>query len=87
MLRYAGEQGLDEFDFGRCTPFEGTYAFKQQWGALPRQLVWEYWLPGGQRLPDLSPANQSYSTAVKVWQRLPLSVASAVGPYIVRNIP
>jgi FemAB-related protein (PEP-CTERM system-associated) len=87
MLRFSIEHGFRTFDFGRSTPGGGTFLFKQQWGAEPLPLVWEYWLPGGQELPDLSPANHSYSTAVKVWQRLPLSVASAIGPYIVRNIP
>jgi hypothetical protein len=87
MLRYAGEQGLDEFDFGRCTPFEGTYAFKQQWGAEPRQLVWEYWLPARTPLPDVSPRNPRYAGAIAAWRRLPVPVTRVLGPWIVRHIP
>jgi FemAB-related protein (PEP-CTERM system-associated) len=87
MLRFSIERGFRTFDFGRSTPGGGTFLFKKQWGAEPLQLVWEYWLPGSRQLPDLSPANQSYSTAVKVWQRLPLGVARVLAPYIVRNIP
>jgi serine/alanine adding enzyme len=87
MLKYANEQGLVEFDFGRCTPFESTYAFKQQWGAEPRQLVWEYWLPAGAPLPDVSPRNPRYAAAIAAWRRLPLPVTQVLGPWIVRHIP
>jgi len=42
MLEYACDQGYEFFDFGRSTPDEGTYKFKQQWGAAPRPLYWYY---------------------------------------------
>ena len=87
MLGHAAEEGFEEFDFGRCTPFEGTYGFKQQWGAAPRQLVWEYWLPAGAPLPDVSPRNPRYARAIAVWRRLPVPVTQVLGPWIVRHIP
>jgi FemAB-related protein (PEP-CTERM system-associated) len=87
MLRFAIERRFRTFDFGRSTPDGGTYLFKKQWGAESLGLVWEYWLAAGRQMPDLSPANQSYSKAVQVWQRLPLGVANALGPLVVRNIP
>ena len=43
MLKFCIERGLKTFDFGRSTPNEGTFHFKRQWGAEPRELVWEYW--------------------------------------------
>ena len=79
--------GSDCLDFGRSTPHEGTYRFKEQWGATPLPLYWEYpALPGGQ-IPDQSPANPKFRAAVALWKRLPLPVANAVGPHIVRMIP
>jgi FemAB-related protein (PEP-CTERM system-associated) len=87
MLRTAVEQGCTHFDFGRCTPNAGTHRFKAQWGAVPHQLCWEYWLASGQSLPNLSPDNARYSTAIRVWRKLPLNVTKIVGPWIVRNIP
>jgi hypothetical protein len=87
MLKFAIEQGFEAFDFGRSTPNEGTFHFKQQWGAEPRELVWEYWTRPGAPVPDLSPRNPKFDLAIRVWQRLPLPVASTLGPHIVRNIP
>lgn len=87
MLRFALEHGFRLFDFGRSTPDEGTYHFKRQWGAEPLPLVWEYWTAPGHSVPDLSPHNPKFDLAVRGWQRLPLRVATAVGPFIVRNIP
>jgi FemAB-related protein (PEP-CTERM system-associated) len=87
MLRFAVERGLRRFDFGRSTPGEGTFLFKKQWGAEPVPLVWEYWTASGQPMPDLSPKNPKYARAISAWQRLPVSIANALGPAIVRHIP
>jgi FemAB-related protein (PEP-CTERM system-associated) len=87
MLRLAIDRRCTTFDFGRSTPHEGTYQFKKQWGAVPRQLVWEYWTAPGHAPPDLSPANPKFELAVRAWQRLPVSIATALGPHIVRSIP
>lgn len=86
-LEFAVRQGYKRFDFGRSTPGEGTYKFKEQWGAKPVPLHWQYWLANGNALPDLSPTNAKYQLAINVWQKLPLFVTRWVGPAIVRNIP
>jgi FemAB-related protein (PEP-CTERM system-associated) len=87
MLRTAVELGCTHFDFGRCTPDAGTYRFKAQWGAVPHGLCWEYWLANGQSLPNLSPDNARFATAISMWRKLPVNVTKIVGPWIVRNIP
>jgi FemAB-related protein (PEP-CTERM system-associated) len=87
MLRFSIERGFSGFDFGRSTPGGGTFLFKEQWGAEPTPLVWEYWMAGGRPLPDLSPGNGSFARAISWWQRLPVPVATAIGPLIVRHIP
>jgi FemAB-related protein (PEP-CTERM system-associated) len=87
MGRFAVERGFRTFDFGRSTPNEGTYHFKKQWGAVPRELVWEYWTPEGRSLPELNPKNPKFDLAIRTWQRLPLRVANTLGPFVVRNIP
>jgi hypothetical protein len=87
MLRFAIERRFTEFDFGRSTPQEGTYRFKEQWGARPRQLYWEYWLAKGAAIPDRSPKNPNFSAAISLWRRLPVAVTRVVGPLVVRNIP
>jgi len=86
-LKLAIEQGYNSFDFGRSSPDEGTYKFKQQWGAIARNMCWEYWLTDEGQLPDFSPKNNKYQSAIQVWQKLPLSVTRILGPAIVKNIP
>jgi FemAB-related protein (PEP-CTERM system-associated) len=87
MLRFAIEQRFGAFDFGRSTPGEGTFHFKRQWGAEAHELVWEYWTAEGRSLPELNPGNPRFGLAISAWQRLPVAVATRLGPHIVRNIP
>lgn len=93
MLLYWGAlseaivRGSRVFDFGRSTRDGGTYRFKQQWGATPRQLYWLYWVTEGAERPGLRPDNPRYRNAINVWKRLPLPVANRLGPLIVRNLP
>jgi FemAB-related protein (PEP-CTERM system-associated) len=87
ILKYAIKQGYRNFDFGRSSKDSGTYRFKQQWGAQPRPLYWHYWQASGDTLPSLNPDNPRYALAIKVWQRLPLTVTTALGPLIVKNLP
>jgi hypothetical protein len=75
------------FDFGRSTPNEGTYKFKEQWGALPEPVCWEYRLLNGSALPDQTPKNPKFRAAIAVWKRLPLVVTNRLGPHLVRSIP
>jgi hypothetical protein len=86
-VRHGVETGATLFDFGRSTPGEGTFQFKRQWGAEPRELCWEYAVLGGGAMPDQSPKNPRFRHAIAIWRRLPLAVANAVGPMIVRQIP
>ena len=86
-LKHACENGYDTFDFGRSSPGEGTYKFKEQWGAKPVQLYWHYWLRNDGPLPQLNPHNPKYAMAIKVWRKLPLLLTKLIGPSIVRNLP
>jgi len=86
-IQFAHERGAGVFDMGRSTPNEGTFKFKSQWGAEPVPLHWEYQLLTPGQLPNVSPANPKYQFAIALWQKLPLSVTTRVGPMIVRAIP
>jgi FemAB-related protein (PEP-CTERM system-associated) len=87
VLERACEAGYRQFDFGRSTRDSGTFRFKKQWGAQPKQLTWHYWLRNGGQPPQINPANPKYQLAVKVWQKLPLPVANFLGPLIVKHLP
>lgn len=86
-IKFCISNGYRKFDFGRSTINGSTYKFKQQWGANPVQLNWEYWSETSKVLPNISPENSRFSLAITAWKRLPLMVANQLGPSIVRNIP
>jgi FemAB-related protein (PEP-CTERM system-associated) len=86
-LQYAMDIGCNRFDFGRSTVGEGTYKFKEQWGAKPIQLNWQYLLPLGASLPELNTKNPKFEMAIRFWQKLPIPVTKLLGPWIVKNIP
>ena len=86
MMLHAIAEGRATFDFGRSTPGDGPFQFKRQWGAEPSTLAWEYRiLEGG--VPDHSPSNPKFQMAIAMWKRLPVPVATWLGPSIVRSIP
>jgi FemAB-related protein (PEP-CTERM system-associated) len=87
MLKFSIERGFAVFDFGRSTPDAGTFHFKRQWGALPLELVWEYWNASGAPPASLNPDNPKFDLAIRIWRRLPVSVATAIGPHVIRHIP
>lgn len=87
LLAHAVEAGASVLDFGRSSPDSGTYHFKQQWGAAAAPVAWEYALADGQTLPELSPTNPKFHAMIATWKRLPLPLATAIGPHIVRSIP
>ncbi len=87
VLEYACQQGFQVFDFGRSTPDSGTYRFKAQWGAQPKQLHWYYWMRDGNPVPQLNPQNPKYAVAIRLWQKLPVAVANVLGPHIVKHLP
>jgi len=86
-IKFGCDTGYKEFDFGRSTPDEGTYRFKEQWGARPHPLYWYYWTKNGGPIPELNPKNPKYRAAINVWKRLPVGITRMIGPSIVKNLP
>jgi FemAB-related protein (PEP-CTERM system-associated) len=87
IIEHAIGERCTSLDFGRSTPHEVTFKFKEQWGATPRPCHWEYYLPSGQPLPNTSPTNPKFSLAIAAWKKLPVGLATWLGPSIVRGIP
>lgn len=86
LIKIAIENKCRTFDFGRSTKNAATYKFKEQWGAQPKQLFYQFILPG-QDMPNLSPENPKYKLFINAWKRMPLSIANILGPYLIKNIP
>lgn len=80
------EEGIRVFNFGRCTPGSGMHRFKRQRGSRDQPLWW-YQAGPGRKLDAPSPDDGRYSWGLRVWRRLPMAVASAVGPRVVQYIP
>ncbi len=87
ILKFAIKQNYSQFDFGRSSKNTGTYRFKQQWGAQPKQLYWHYWLGNSETPPSLNPSNPKYAIIINVWKRLPMILANFLGPAIVKHLP
>lgn len=87
VIKHACETGYRTFDFGRSTVGSGTYHFKKQWGGEERRLHWQYVLLEGDKIPRLNPSNPRFKIFVEAWKRLPLLIASWLGPRIVRHLP
>ena len=91
LLKYSTDSGFKTFDFGRSTYGEGTYKFKQQWGAEPVPLEWS--------TIDIKDRAISYgenSTSDKkmkirsliesIWQKMPLTATTVIGPKLRKYI-
>ncbi len=87
VLQHAVSQGFKIFDFGRSSIDSGTYRFKRQWGAEPKQSYWHYWLREGEALPAINPTNKKYALMINTWKRLPVALTKLIGPPIIKNIP
>jgi FemAB-related protein (PEP-CTERM system-associated) len=86
FMERAATEGLSLFNFGRCSPGAGTHKFKRQWGSRDEQLYWYGWSPSaGVTTP--SPNDGAYAWGPRLWKHLPVPLATAIGPHIVRAIP
>jgi serine/alanine adding enzyme len=87
FMERAALEGCARFNFGRCTPGSGTHRYKQQWGGRDEQLHWYQWARKEGAAATPSPDDGAYAWGPRVWKRLPVALATALGPRIVRGIP
>ena len=78
-------QGLRRFNFGRSTPGSGPHRFKLQWGARDVPLYWFRWPDTASSM--LRQESGTMSIATRVWQRLPVPLATAIGSRLRGGIP
>ena len=86
VMQRAVERGARLFDFGRSKQDTGSYHFKKHWGFEPQPLPYAYHLVRATAVPNISPTNRKYSLFIKAWQRLPLPVSRALGPWLARDL-
>ena len=92
FLAFAADNRYRQFDFGRSTPGEGTYSFKEQWGARPQSLYW-YELPTEATRKKASKGKLSQNNSsskrqlmASLWQKLPQSGTDWLGPKVRKYI-
>lgn len=87
FMERAARDGLARFNFGRCTEGSGTHRFKLQWGSRDEPLHWYQWRREGAVAATPSPDDAKFAWGPRLWKRLPVGLATALGPRIVRGIP
>ncbi len=85
MLDYSCDNGYTCFDFGRSSQGEGTYKFKEQWGAKPVPLHWHY-ISLDKKLTEEKSEKSKSEKAIRYWQKLPVPVTKIIGPRIRKYI-
>lgn len=80
MLRMTVDRGGSVLDLGRSKVGTGAYDAKTHWGVDPEPLGYQYLLPEGAVLPDLSPTNPRFQPLIALWKRLPIAATRVLGP-------
>ena len=80
------ERGSRVFDFGRSRIGGTAFDYKTYWGFSPIPMHYQYHLGKRPDVPHVGPDNPRYQSFIKIWKRLPLSVSTAIGPLIARQI-
>ena len=86
LMRRACARGLKVFDYGRSKAGTGPYAFKKNWGFEPTPLHYEFCLYKRDSIPQNNPNNAKYKLLIATWRRMPLGLATWLGPHIVRQL-
>jgi FemAB-related protein (PEP-CTERM system-associated) len=86
LMQASAAKGCRIFDFGRSKRGTGAFDFKKNWGFVAQPLPYAYRLVASQDLPDVNPLNPKYQLFIKLWQKLPLPLANALGPHIVKDL-
>lgn len=86
LMRHARRRGCTRFDFGRSKLGSGAWAYKRNWGFVPRPLTYARCACDGAHLPDVDPVNRRYARSIALWKQLPLAVANRFGPLLARGL-
>jgi serine/alanine adding enzyme len=86
FMEYACDSGFKCFDFGRSTPDEGTYKFKEQWGAKPSPLYWQNIVFNGHPVSQNDLEKSKFERAIHYWKKLPVPISNKIGPLIRKHI-
>ncbi|NBC36075.1 FemAB family PEP-CTERM system-associated protein [Novosphingobium sp. FSY-8] len=86
LMLHARARGCTHFDFGRSKTHSGPYDFKRNWGFEPAPLSYGVYTAPGAPKRDADPTSSGNSRLVEIWKKLPLPVATMIGPWIARGL-
>jgi serine/alanine adding enzyme len=87
FMEQAIAEGMQTFNFGRSSPGTGPHRFKTQWGGADVPLPWLQWSRGPMKATPTPDASTLFRMATAVWKRVPVGLATRLGPYLARKIP
>lgn len=86
LMNHARRRGCTHFDFGRSKVESGAFSFKKNWGFEPEPMAYAVYTADGQEPRDVNPNSPKYKAQIALWQKLPLSVANLLGPWIAKGL-
>lgn len=86
LMDHGRARGCTQYDYGRSKIGSGPYKFKKWQGFEPEPLTYWTWTAQGRTARNIDPTDQGYSASIALWKKLPLSVATRVGPWIARGL-
>jgi FemAB-related protein (PEP-CTERM system-associated) len=88
LMRWGRSNRYNCFDFGRSKKEgSGSYDFKAHWGMEICDLPYEMLLVRRKSLPNFSPNNPRFALLIRLWQKMPLWLTRAIGPFLIKAFP
>lgn len=86
LMNHARRRGCTHFDFGRSKTGSGAYSFKKNWGFEPDPMSYAVRTADNSEARDVNPNSPKYKLQISMWQKLPLSIANRLGPWIAKGL-
>jgi FemAB-related protein (PEP-CTERM system-associated) len=86
LMQASAAKGYRIFDFGRSKKGTGAFDFKKNWGFNAQPIPYEYQLFASDTMPDVNPLNPKFQLFIKLWKTMPVPLANALGPFIVKHL-
>jgi FemAB-related protein (PEP-CTERM system-associated) len=81
-IKYSCENGYRHYDLGRSQENSTNIKFKMRWSAETKHLHYKFYLNKAKEVPNITSTNPNRQLFAKVWSKLPLGLATTVGPLI-----
>lgn len=87
VIRHGCRTGFKTLDLGRSFRNAGTFEFKRQWGSAPHPLPWIFLEARPGAPPPVDRDASRFEPLIRLWKRLPVPVATRLGPWIRGQVP